>query len=191
MQSTYIILLRGINVGGKNKVPMAGLRACLEELGYTEVTTYIASGNVIVNSLKRPAEVKYEIEQVLPKKFKLASELVKVLVLTPAQLQAVVQDKPRGFGEQPDVYYSDAIFLIDSDVASALKVFDPRAGVDVIWPGRGVIYSQRLGSLRTKSRLSKIAGTPAYKCMTIRTWNTVVKLLELADKSPKREGEVL
>jgi uncharacterized protein (DUF1697 family) len=48
--NTYVILVRGINVGGKNKVSMAGLRTCLEELGCSRVSTYIASGNVILES---------------------------------------------------------------------------------------------------------------------------------------------
>jgi uncharacterized protein (DUF1697 family) len=48
--NTYIIFLRGINVGGKNKIPMADLRKCLDELGFSNVSTYIASGNVILKS---------------------------------------------------------------------------------------------------------------------------------------------
>ena len=76
-------------------------------------------------------------------------------------------------------YHSDAIFLMDMDSAQAMPAFDPREGVDKVWPGEGVIYSQRLSAQRTKSRLSKIMGTPAYKSMTIRSWNTTTKLLEI------------
>ena len=46
----YLVLLRGINVGGRNKVPMAALRELLESHGHTKVSTYIASGNVILSS---------------------------------------------------------------------------------------------------------------------------------------------
>jgi len=171
--------MRGINVGGKNKVPMAELKKCLEEEGFTEVVTYIASGNVIVKTAKTATQTKIAIEKALPKYFKLDSELIKVLVLTYDQLQAIVRCKPKGFGEQPGTYHSDAIFLMDIDGAAATAVFSPREGVDRVWPGEGVVYSQRLSALRTKSRLSKIMGTPAYKSMTIRTWNTATKLLEL------------
>jgi uncharacterized protein (DUF1697 family) len=184
--NTYLILLRGINVGGKNKVPMAELKKCLEEEGFSGVTTYIASGNVIVQTDKNAAEAKACIEAALPKCFKLDSELIKVLVLTYDQLQAIVRSKPKGFGEQPGTYHSDAIFLMDIDTAQAMAVFSPREGVDVIWPGEGVVYSQRLSALRTKSRLSNIMGTPAYKSMTIRTWNTATKLLELMQKASDR-----
>ncbi len=180
--NTYIVLIRGINVGGKNKVSMASLRKCLEELGFSNVSTYIASGNVILQSNKRVKEVKIQIEKVLPENFKLDDEFIKVLVLTHSQLQAIVDNKPKGFGGQPEKYHSDAIFLMDIDSVQAMPAFDPREGVDKVWSGDGVIYSQRLSSQRTKSRLSKIMGTPAYKSMTIRNWNTTTKLLEILRK---------
>jgi uncharacterized protein (DUF1697 family) len=186
---TYIILVRGINVGGKNKVSMAGLKKCLEEEGFSNVSTYVASGNVILESDKSAAKIKAQIEKILPEKFKLDSELIKVLVLSRQQFQAVIDNKPEGFGEQPEKYYSDAIFLMDIDSKQALSVFDPREGVDEIWPGHGVIYSQRLGAQRTKSRLSKIVASPAYKSMTIRSWSTTTKLMEILKKTDADKGE--
>lgn len=181
--NTYVILIRGINVGGKNKVPMAGLKKCLEELGFSDVSTYIASGNVILKSKKSAKAIQTEIEKALPENFKLHSELLKVLVLPRDTFEAVIDKKPKGFGEEPQKYYSDAIFLMDIDADEAMEVFDPREGVDKVWKGDGVIYSQRLGALRTKSRLGKIVGTPAYKSMTIRSWNTTLKLLDLLKKA--------
>jgi uncharacterized protein (DUF1697 family) len=180
--NTYVILMRGINVGGKNKMPMSGLKKCLEDLGFSDVSTYIASGNVILKSDKRPKEIKAQIEEALPERFELDNELIKVLVLTRDQFQAVIEDKPKGFGEQPEIYHSDAIFLMGIDAAQTMSVFDPREGIDKVWPGEGVIYSQRLSSQRTKSRLSKIMGTPAYQSMTIRSWNTTTKLLKMLDE---------
>ncbi|HOA24985.1 MAG TPA: DUF1697 domain-containing protein [Aggregatilineales bacterium] len=180
--NTYIVLLRVINVGGKNKIPMADLRKCLEEHGFSNVTTYIASGNVILQSDKGPDEIRARIEAALPECFQLDSELIKALVLSREQLQAVIDNKPEGFGEQPEMYHSDAIFLMDIDADSAMSAFKPREGVDKVWPGDGVIYSQRVSALRTKSRLSRIASTPFYKSMTIRSWSTTVKLLELLEK---------
>jgi uncharacterized protein (DUF1697 family) len=175
----YLVLLRGINVGGKNKVPMAPLRELLEQLGYTDVATYIASGNVILSSDSRPNEIQRQIEEGLPTTFRLDSDLIRVLVLTRAQLRAIVDGKPKGFGEQPDTYHSDAIFLMGIDAETAMEVFDPRPGVDRVWPGDGVIYSQRLSAERTKSRLNKAITTPVYKSMTIRSWSTTMALLEL------------
>ncbi|MEO6208365.1 MAG: DUF1697 domain-containing protein [Candidatus Limnocylindrales bacterium] len=174
----YLVLLRGINVGGRNKVPMAGLRELLESHGHTNVSTYIASGNVILSSEHTAAAIKRELEEALPRAFKLDSELIAVLVLTRAQLSAMVQKRPKGFGDHPDMYNSDAVFLIDIDAPTAMQVFDPRPGVDQVSPGKGVIYSQRLSAQRTKSRLAKIVGTAAYKSMTIRSWTTTMALLE-------------
>jgi uncharacterized protein (DUF1697 family) len=178
MKRPYLVLLRGINVGGKNKVPMASLRTCLENLGFSDVSTYIASGNVFLVSDARPPEIQEQIERALPKCFKLDTELIKVLVLTRKQLQAIVENKPRAFGSQPAKYHSDAIFLMGIDSAAAMSVFDPREGVDTVWPGKGVIYSQRLSAQRTRSRLSKIVGSPLYKAMTIRSWQTTTQLLD-------------
>lgn len=180
--NTYIILIRGINVGGKNKIPMAGLRQCLEGLGFADVATYIASGNAILRSDQSADAVARLIEAALPKSFRLDSELVRVLVLSRAELRSVIEHKPRGFGEQPEKYHSDVIFLMGIDAAQALSVFDPREGVDRVWPGKGVIYSERLSALRTKSRLKKIMGTPEYRSMTIRNWNTTTRLLEMLGK---------
>ena len=177
--NTYVILIRSINVGGKNKVPMASLKQCLEDLGFVNVSTYIASGNAILSSTKSASEVQAQIEAALPANFKLDSQLIKVLVLSLDQLQAVVDTKPKGFGEQPDMYHSDVIFLMGISPTEAMAVFDPREGVDTVWPGAEVIYSQRLSALRTKSRLNKIMSTPLYQSMTIRTWGTVTKLLKL------------
>lgn len=160
---------------------MSELKTCLEQLDFSGVTTYIASGNVIVRSDKSPNEIKTIIETVLPKTFKLDSELIKVLVLTHKQLADIITHKPQGFGEQPDTYHSDAIFLMDIPAADAMTAFNPREGVDVVWAGDGVIYSQRLSALRTKSRLSKAISSPLYKSMTIRNWKTTTKLLDIMD----------
>ena len=180
--STYVVLLRGINVGGKNKLPMAELRQFLEALGYSNVSTFIASGNVLLTSNRSPARIKSEIEAKLPGAFRLDSELIAVLVLTADQLRAVVKKRPAGFGDQPAKYHSDAVFLMGIDADEAMTVFNPREGVDTVWPGDGVIYSQRLSAQRTKSRLGRIVGTPAYASMTIRSWQTTLALLELMRK---------
>jgi uncharacterized protein (DUF1697 family) len=174
----YLILLRGINVGGRNKIPMKALREHLEDLGYQQVSTYIASGNVLLSASASPEEVGEEIEAALVEKFDLDDELIKVLVLTPEQLYSVVTLKPEGFGEQPEKYHSDAIFLMDIDAETAMTAFRPREGVDEVWAGDGVVYSQRLSSELTRSRLSAVVASPLYKSMTIRSWNTTMKLFE-------------
>ena len=184
----FLILLRGINVGGKNKVSMAELKRCLEGLGFLDVSTFIASGNVVLTSDRKADDIAAQIEAALPKAFKLDSELIKVLVLTRDQLQRVVDDRPTGFGDQPDKYHSDAIFLMGIEPAEAMPIFNPREGVDRVWPGNGVVYSERLSAQRTKSRLSSMMTSPLYKSMTIRSWNTTVKLLEILNARGAHEA---
>jgi uncharacterized protein (DUF1697 family) len=182
--TTYVVLLRGINVGGKNRMPMARLRDVLEELGYVDVLTYIASGNVVLRSERGPDRIKREIEAVLPTAFTLHSEIVAVLVLTAAELRAVVDNRPKGFGDEPDRYHSDVVFLMGIDATAAMAAFDPRPDVDTVWPGDGVIYSQRLSAERTRSRLSRIVASPMYQSMTIRSWATTTRLVALALPAP-------
>src|SRR5918994_2823031 len=184
----YTILLRGINVGGKNKVSMAALKETLQGLGYTNVSTYIASGNVLLESAESPERIKAQIEAALIENFELGDEVIKVLVLSRGQLQAVIENKPEHFGDRPNEYHSDAIFLMGVDAADAMSAFSPREGVDEVWPGDGVIYSQRLSAERTKSRLNRVMTSPLYKSMTIRSWSTTVKLWEMTDESGGQRG---
>ena len=69
------------------------------------------------------------------------------------------------------------------DAQTAMRAFDPRPGVDRVWPGDGVIYSQRLSAERTRSRLNKVMSSPSYKSMTIRNWATTMALLKLLESS--------
>ena len=84
---------------------------------------------------RRAAVSQRQIETVLPQKFALDTEIIKVLVLTRPQLQAIIDKKPKGFGEQPAKYHSDAIFMMGIGVTEALQVFTPRE--EVTRSGRG------------------------------------------------------
>ena len=119
--------------------PMVALKKCLEELGFSQVSTYIASGNVILESDRSADELKIQIEEALPRNFELDDENIKVLVLTRNQLRSVVENKPPGFGEYPQKYHSDVIFLMGVDPVHAMTLFNPREGVDSVWPGSGVV----------------------------------------------------
>lgn len=173
------MLLRGVNVGGKNIISMAALRTALEGLAFGNVASYIASGNLVVDSELSAAKTQDAVQGLLADKFGVDRASARALVLTQRDLEAVIKKRPKGFGDEPGKYHSDVVFLIDTKPAAAMTVFSPREGVDTIWPGPGVVYSQRLSAQRTKSRLNRIVGTPQYKQMTIRTWNTAVKLLAI------------
>jgi uncharacterized protein (DUF1697 family) len=181
-KTQYVALIRGINVGGKNKVPMAELREDFEAAGFGDVRTYIQSGNVLFTSDKAAKTLEETIEAFLERRYK--TNLV-VVVRSHRQLKAVIDKAPKGFGKQPDTYHSDAIFLRSPLTAKdAMEVVKLRDGVDQVWPGTGVVYFARLSAQRTKSLMSRIVGTPAYKQMTIRSWKTTTTLLDLLDEGP-------
>ena len=179
-RTRYVALLRGINVGGRNKVAMADLRAAFEEAGHQEVTTYIQSGNVLFESDRPRAELEDDVEATLERRFGVP---LVVVVRSHRQLRAVVEKAPPGFGQQPDRFHSDVVFLRAPLTASkAMRVVETRDEVDEAWPGTGVVYFARLSERRTQSKMSKIVGTPEYQLMTIRSWTTTTKLLHLLDE---------
>ena len=138
----YVALLRGINVGGRNKVAMADLRSAFEAHGYGAVRTYIQSGNVLFESSAPARTLETDIEGVLERRFGVP---LVVVVRSHTQLGTVVDDAPTGFGASPDTYHSDTLFLKAPLTAKqAMKVVELREGVDQAWPGRGVLYFSRL-----------------------------------------------
>ncbi len=177
----YVALLRGINVGGKNPIPMAGLKTCFEDNGFDDVRTYIQSGNVVFSSSStNQAELTRQIERMLSTTF--AHYDASVVIRSRTQMRAIVDRAPKGFGTQPDQYRYDVIFLKPPLTAkTALKSLSMKEGVDRGWAANGVLYFSRLTSRATSSRLNRVVGLPIYQQMTIRNWNTTTKLRELLD----------
>jgi uncharacterized protein (DUF1697 family) len=178
----YLALLRGINVGGRNVIKMAELRACVEDLGCLDVKTFIQSGNVIFRSKEtRPACLVIPLERALSKQFGYES---RVVVLMQTQLARIVERAPAGFGQSPAEFKYDVIFLREPlTAAEALKSVSFKQGVDAAHKGAGVLYFSRRVAKLTQSQLSKIVMLPVYQDMTIRNWNTTTRLLALMKKS--------
>jgi len=177
----YLALLRGINVGGNNIIKMADLKACFETMGFTDVATYIQSGNVIFVS-DEPDQMKLEtqIEKVLSETFNYKS---RVLVISHQQLKYVVEKIPEEFGMHPDTHKYDVVFLKNPLTAEKAKAeVVARKEVDNVYADNGVLYFSRAIANLSKSYLSKIITLPIYQFMTIRNWNTTSKLLALMEK---------
>ncbi len=176
----FVALLRGINVGGRNRISMADLRDAFEAEGYRDPRTYISSGNVLFESDTPRASLEKELEVMLERR--LGVNLV-VVVRSHRQIRNLVDRSPGGFGDEPDLYHSDVIFLkAPLTPKRAMRVVDVREGVDQVWPGTGVLYFARLSARRTQSKMSSIVGTSEYQLMTIRSWSTTTKLLGLLDE---------
>lgn len=180
----YLALLRGVNVGGKNKISMPELRSQLEAAGFDNVSTYINSGNVLLESDQPAESVARKIESIIKQHFSLDSKLIKAGVFDLPALQTVVDDAPHRFGSKPEAYHSDVLFPLDGATsADIIAATETNPEVDKAWEMNGVVYYRRVSALRARSRLSKIIGKPVYKDTTIRSWNTTIKLLSLlADK---------
>jgi uncharacterized protein (DUF1697 family) len=175
----YVALLRGINVGGKNKVSMSDLVHTFEGAGYSDVRTHIQSGNVLFRTDRERGSLEDHIERAIASHFEVP---IVVVVRSLRQLRSVVRSAPEGFGERPDEYHSDAVFLkAPLTPATAMEVVQLRDGVDQVWAGNGVLYFARLSAKRTQSKMGKIIGTPQYASMTIRSWSTTTKLLDLLE----------
>ncbi|MBN8582052.1 MAG: DUF1697 domain-containing protein [Anaerolineae bacterium] len=177
----YLVLLRGINVGGKNIIKMVDLKSSFEAMGFSNVLTYIQSGNVLFESdEKDKAILTTKIEKGLSKRFDF---LARVMVVSHKELEAIVRAAPDGFGKDDKEFRYDVIFLKEPLIPKeAMKSVSTREGVDTAHAGKQALYFSRLISRAAQSHLTKIIGTPVYQNMTIRNWNTTTKLLELFSK---------
>ena len=174
--------MRGINVGGKNKIPMAELKLCLEEQGFESVVTYIQSGNVVLRSDLDAKALSSEIEDMLPRKFNLNSSIIRVVALEYKTFKKIVMQAPKEFGKDNASYRYNVIFLMNSSPSKAMEQIDAREGVDEVWQGDKAIYFRNSIPNASKSHLSKITQQPIYQSITIRNWNTTTKLLKLLEE---------
>ena len=176
----YVALLRGINVGGNNLIKMTALKACFEAQGFEEVSTFIASGNVLFTAGAAPvAPLRRRLEATLSKTFGYQATLV---LRSQKQMREVVARAPRGFGTQPAKYRYTVVFLKEPlTAAAAIREVATKPGVDEVYAGRGVLYFSRLDSKATQSRLNKIVASPIYPRLTIRNWSTTTQIARLLE----------
>ena len=179
----YVALLRGINVGGNNKIKMAELKTCLEEQGLEQVSTYIQSGNVLFKSPeKNTDELTRKIEQAIEAKFGLE---VPVVVLSEKQLRNILENTPPKWLKDDEWKYNYLILkppYIMDDVVTAVGELKP--DIEEMIAGEGVLYQSMLFKMYGRTTTGKIAGKPVYKLMTIRNHNTMSKLLTLLEAMP-------
>jgi uncharacterized protein (DUF1697 family) len=183
-KTNYVALLRGINVGGNNIIKMNELKMIFEEMDLLDVQTYIQSGNVIFTVFEKD---KLKLGEKIEKKLseKLNNE-VKVSLFTLSEMDEIINKKPYRYGEENEKYKYDVIFLIEPlKSKEAIKKIQIRENVDEMYEGNKVLYFKRLKEKITKTYLTKIIGTPIYKYMTLRNWNTTEKLFNLMKKVNK------
>ncbi|WP_079505043.1 DUF1697 domain-containing protein [Mesobacillus jeotgali] len=173
----YIALLRGINVGGKNKIDMKLLKQAFEQVGMNDVITYINTGNVIFSYHElSKAELSGVLEKVIHDVFGMQ---IKVVVRSVDDVSRVINAIPDSWKNDNDMK-SDVMFLWDEiDDESVLGNLVIKTNIDTVKyvPG-AIIWSVDKKNL-TKSGMSKIIGSKIYKQVTVRNVNTTRKIYEL------------
>jgi len=173
----YVALLRGINVGGKTLIKMADLKACVEELGFEDVSTYIASGNVLFDSRERDrAKLERKLEQAIEGRFKLP---VKVVLLDRAGYGRVVKAVPKRWLGDESVRANVAFVRRGTDAKRVVQELEPDAAVEEVKAINGAILWATKRAALNKSVMRKLIGGAAYKELTVRSLNTTLKLQEL------------
>jgi len=183
----YLALLRGINVGGRNIVPMRDLRRVFEDLGCKSVATYIQTGNVLFESkLKNTGTLSAMIEAALAAEF---ARTFSVFVLTGEQLERVMTNAPPGFGADPARYRYDVV-LVKPPLRARLilPTISLNDAVDEASEGNDVLYFSRLTATASQSHLPKLVGHPAYTSMTVRNWRTITELCRLVSSESEPIG---
>lgn len=175
----YAALLRGINVGGNNIVKMDALTEVFEATGFTQVKTYIQSGNVIFScSEANNSKVTKWIESALEKRFHFH---IKVMLRNHTQLKKILEDVPADWHTEEDVRRYIAFLTPGLQAEEVASQIDTAQGVDKIGFSDGVIYMSTSMEGLTKSKLNKLIGKKIYKEMTMRNYVTSKRLLELMD----------
>lgn len=176
---TYVALLRGINVGGNRKVLMAELRQVFAGIGFTDVVTYINSGNVMFRSDIAPDVTL--IQKTMEEYFGFATD---TLVLSADQLRAIASAIPSEWENNHTDQKSDVCFLFpDVDSPGMLEDLGVRPEFETVVYVPGAILSNVSRENQSKSSLLKIVGTPLYRRMTVRNVTTVRKLAEFLQYS--------
>jgi uncharacterized protein (DUF1697 family) len=183
----YAVLLRGINVGGRNKVPMAALKGVLAG-SYGDVQTYIQSGNLVLDSDLTALRLAAEIESLLPTAFELDSQLIRVLVLDRDAYREVVEGAPAGFGSDPEKYRYDVGFYMGVTAAEVEPHIPVNPEVDDVLVGERAFYHRRVAALASRSRVNKIIGSPVYPSLTLRNWRTTTTLGEMLAAPPSTDA---
>jgi uncharacterized protein (DUF1697 family) len=194
--ATHVALLRGINVGGRNKVPMAELRQVVTSLGHTGVTTYIQTGNVLFSMAGTSTkELASAVESAIADAFGIRASVV---VLTRDELAKVLQDNP--YPDEPNPKLVHVVFLgaeppkelLDRIAAaeSAAAAKGARDAVTAIGPALFLHTPDGYGNSELAQSVFRIISAPTKQkhglAATARNWATATKLLSLCDENTVR-----
>jgi len=174
----YVALLRGVNVGGKNKLSMKDLKVAFEGRGFLNVRTYINSGNVIFSSGSADVSaLKSECENVIRENFGLD---IAVAVICASDFICAVGHAPPWWNADEETKHN-AIFVIAPTTADTVlsDIGQTKPEYEKIGSFGPVIFWSAPLKTFSRTRLSKVVGTGVYNDVTIRNANTALKITEL------------
>jgi uncharacterized protein (DUF1697 family) len=173
----HIVLLRGINLGSRNRIAMRELRDALEQAGFDDVQTYVQSGNVVLTSSGSAAHVARKVERQISKSFGLD---IDVVVRTRSQLAKVVERNPLAKVAKNPKRYQVSFLSAKPSAAVTRKLEEAAAEKErVVLIGRE-IYAWHPEGIGRSRLWTLLAGRGLGVTATARNWTTVAKLLELA-----------
>lgn len=174
----YVALLRGINVSGKNKIPMVDLKKEFEKLGFEEVKTYLNSGNVIFSSKKNDIDkFKNQIETVIKNQFGFD---IPVFVILKENLEDILHNAPDWWGNDNKEIYDNLIFIMPPATFSHVynEIGEPKEELEKIKNYKeAVFWSFSRKDYQKTNWWSKTASANISTRLTIRTANTVRKIV--------------
>ena len=172
----YVALLRGINVGGKNKISMKLLKETFRHLGLESVVSYINSGNVVFVDHQTKAVLEKKLRQEIYQEYNLD---IPVLIRSLSDFESLMKTLPADW-KNDDTMKCDVLFLESGlDEAAVMEKLTVKPGIDTALPATGAIIWLVERKNVTRSSLTKIVGTDLYKKMTVRNVNTVRKLYDI------------
>lgn len=179
----YIALLRGINISGKNKISMPELKKLLEENDYQNVLTYLNSGNIIFEcNINNKQTIMNNIHTLIKTKFILD---IPVYITTDKELETILNNSPKWWGSNNKEIYDNLIFIISPTKYEEVynMIGSPKEGLEQIEEYNNCIFwSFDLNNYRKSNWWVKTASTNIKDKITIRTANTMRKILEICQK---------
>ena len=177
----FLALLRGINVGGKNVIPMQDLRACFQDLGFVDVETYIQTGNVLFRAEQTQVkELTSILEAGLSKTFAYSA---RVALLSRRKYASAISAAPPRWGHDEQQKHNAMFTLASTTPKRVLSLLPaPKPDIETVSIGPGVIFWSVSKTDQNKTTMAKLARETAYQQLTIRNHNTVFKLQQMLNQ---------
>ncbi len=178
--TVFVALLRGVNVGGNNIISMKLLKTSCEQMGFSDVSTYINSGNILFKAKERDArKLETTIEAMLSREHKLGC---KVVVRSVSEMASLIENLPKNWNGDTQWKYNVMFLRHSIDSEKVLESLGPKREIEkvVYYPGT-LLWSARINDLKRTS-MDRLSSQKLFQDMTVRNTNTTRKLYELMNK---------